>query len=182
MSISKISKFGRNILTKIKELSIPQSKKAARDLLIRERKRITSADFKPGNLIFTRYNAKDKTRVFDKTPLALVLRRNSHHTLVLNFHWLPMNMRINLVKVIIKMNAQNIKNNKRLEFDYRQLKPLLKRYGYAPVIRLYINSRIGSLGVVIPPERLLEVAKLKTETFTGGVSANKMYANAKKYK
>jgi len=58
---------------------------------------------------------------------------------------------------------------------------MLKGLGYAPCIRLYINSRMGRVGVVIPPERLLEVSKLKTESFTNGkYSAAQLYNMAKK--
>ena len=78
------------------------------------------------------------------------------------------------------MNEKNIKNNKPLEFSYMQLRPMLKSLGYAPCIRLYINKRISGTGVVIPPERLMEVARLKTETFTAGkFSASQMFQRAK---
>jgi hypothetical protein len=45
---------------------------------------------------------------------------------------------------------------------------MLKSFGYAPCIRMYINKRFASNGVVIPPERLVEIALLRTETFTKG--------------
>lgn len=165
---------------KIKELTPSQSYKKAKEL-IKERKNLTKKDMIPGNLIFAFYNAKDKEQTYDRTPLILTLRRNGTHTLGLNFHWIPLNMRVNLIKHIIRLNEKNIKNNKPLQFSYEQLKPMLKTLGYAPCIRLYINKRIGSSGVVIPPERLMEVARLKTETFTKGkYTAEQLYAKARK--
>jgi hypothetical protein len=90
-------------------------------------------------------------------------------------------MRINLIKHIIRSNEKNIKNGLPLEFSYDELKPMLRGLGYAPCIRLYINKRISSTGVVIPPDRLVEVARLRTETFTNGkYSAEQLYAIARK--
>ena len=165
---------------KIQELSPSQSLKKVKELL-KERKKMTKKDVRPGNLLFTFYNAKDKEQTYDRTPLVLILKRNSSHTLGLNFHWIPLSMRLNLIKTIIRMNEQNIKRNRPLEFSYNQLKPMLKSLGYAPCIRLYINKRISGTGVVIPPERLFEVARLKTETFTQGrYSASQLFQMAKK--
>lgn len=165
---------------KIKELTPAESMAKVKDLL-KERKKMTKKDVIPGNLIFTFYDAKDKIQTYDRTPLVLILRRNGRHTLGLNFHWIPLSMRLNLVKVIIGLNEKNIKDGKPLEFDYSKLRPMLKKFGYAPCVRLYINKRISSTGVVIPPARLLEVARLKTETFTKGkYSAAQMFAMARK--
>lgn len=165
---------------KIKELPPNESLRKVKDLL-KERRRISDKDFVPGNLIFTSYNAKDKTQTFDRTPLILVLKAGGAHTLGLNFHWIPLAMRLYLIQTILKMNTSNIKNNRPLVFTYRELKPMLKALGYAPCIRLYINKRISSLGVVISPDRLTEIAQLKTETFTGGkFSAEQLFTIAKK--
>jgi hypothetical protein len=135
----------------------------------------------PGNLLFYFYDAKDKEQTYDKTPLVLVLRRSKGYTLGLNFHWLPMPLRILLVKKILSMNKKNIKNNKPLDFNYKDLKPFLKKLGYAPCIRLYITSRISSKGVLIPSSSLMEATKIKSETFTKGkYSAEQLYKKALK--
>ena len=162
----------------VKELTPTQSYKKVKELL-KEKKKITKKDFFPGNLIFTFYNAKYKEFTYDKTPLILILRRNNSHTLGLNFHWLPLKYRLNLIRIIMKMNKENIKEGKPIQFSYQDLKPLLKKFGYAPCIRLYINKRIGPTGLVIPPDRLLEVARLKTEIFTNGkYTAEQMFKMA----
>lgn len=167
---------------KIKELTPVQSYAAVKDLL-KERKSMTTSDLVPGNLVFTFYDAKYKEFTYDRTPLALILKRSSKYTLVLNFHWLPLKMRINLIKHIILMNKKNVKKNLPLTFSYSDLKPMLKSLGYAPCIRLYINNRIGRTGVIIPPDRLIEVARLRTETFTNGkYSAEYLYSKARKSK
>ena len=166
-------------MRKIKELTPEQSLDSVKQLLKRKRT-IESKDLKPGHLIFTYYDAKYKENTYDQTPLVLILRRNARHTLGLNFHWIPFSMRINLVKTIIKMNAYNIRERKPLKFSYNDLKPMLKGLGYAPCIRLYINKRFGKTGVIIPSHQLLEIARLKTETFTAGrYSASQLFAMAR---
>lgn len=167
---------------KIKELSPSESLAKVKDLL-KERKKMSKKDMIPGNLIFTLYDAKDKIQTYDRTPLILVLRRNGTHTLGLNFHWIPLSMRLTLVKIIIKANTENIKAGKPMQFSYKELRPLMKKLGYAPCIRLYINKRLSTTGVVIPPDRLLEVSRLKTETFTKGkYTAAQMFAMARSSK
>lgn len=166
-----------------KELSKKESNDKVKDLLKRRIKLQAKYHTQPGNLLFTSYNAKDKTQTYDKTPLVLILRRGSKYTLGLNFHWLPVSKRLFLINHIMKINKRNIKNNKPLEFDYRDLKPMLKSLGYAPCIRLYINSRLGRIGVVVPPDGLGEIARLKAESFTNGrYSAAQLYQMAKKRK
>ena len=163
-----------------KELSKKDSDESVKMLLKKRIKLQARYHMIPGMLLFTSYNAKDQSQTFDKTPLILILKRNSKYTLGLNFHWIPLSMRLNLVKAIIKMNTKNIEKNKPLEFSYEKLKPMLKSLGYAPCIRLYINSRLGNVGVPVPPENLLQMARLKTESFTNGkYSASQLYQMAK---
>ena len=164
---------------KVKQLT-PRGSMRKVKTLIKEKKRLDKRHFVPGNLLFYKYDAKDKTQVYDKTPLVLILKRGRSHTLGLNFHWAPFQMRINLIKHILGMNEKNIREGKPLEFSYEKLKPMLKSLGYAPLIRLYINKRISRTGVVIPPERLVEVARLRTETLSGGVSAETIYKKIRK--
>jgi hypothetical protein len=164
------------------EFSVKESNKYVRELL-KEKRKLTKRDMIAGNIIFFRYNAKFKEFVYDTTPFVLILRSNKTHTLGLNFHWIPYSLRIGLIRHIMKLNKVNIKNNKPLEFSYQQLKPRLKGLRYAPCIRLYINRRISSIGVVVSPDRLF-IARLRTESFTAGkYTANQLFLMAlKKFK
>lgn len=143
--------------------------------LLQTRRNLVAKDFKVGNLLIMRYYAKDTKQIFDVQPLVLILKINDSHMLGLNFHWIPFKMRIWLIRYIIKINKERIRQKKRLNFDYKKVRPLLKKLKYAPCIRLYIKKRIGKTGVVIQPERLIEVAPLRTELFTSGLSAEKLY-------
>ena len=151
--------------------------------LITNKTKITKKDWIPGNVVFTYYFAKYQNLVYDHTPLVLILKRNSTHTLGLNFHWLPFKMRVNLVKHILNLNKKNVAKGKPLEFSYEQMKPLLKHYGYAPCIRKYINKRFRSSGTVVGPDMLSQVARLRSETlFTTGkkYTAEQLFAMAQK--
>lgn len=123
--------------------------------------------FMPGNLLIYRYHAKFDKEPYDRRPMVLVLRSSRSYMLGLNFHWIPFNMRMWLVKYILRLNAKNIKAGRPIDFPYRKVKPLLKKMKFAPCIRLYIKPRISRRGVVLPPERLVEAAQLRMEMFTG---------------
>lgn len=122
---------------------------------------------RPGYTLVYRYDAKDKTEIYDRRPMVLILAISPSHVLGLNFHWLPFDMRMNLVKYIIKQSQNYLRKTGRVLFSYKKLKPILKKLGYLPCIRLYIRSRMSSQCIPIPAERLLEVAQLNMAMFTG---------------
>ena len=164
-----------------KEYSFKESLALVKNLL-KQKAHPTQKHLIPGSVLMYKYNAKDKEKRYDRTPLTMVLSKSKTYMLGLNLHWCPYPMRVTLIKAFFKINKKNIKEQKPLELDYKMIKPYLKRLGYFPVIRLYIRKRMSAGAIIIPPERLLEVAKTKSETFTGGVSAEKLYSKAKKGK
>lgn len=163
-----------------KELSKKDSNEKLQELLKKKRKLEAGKHYQPGNIVFTSYNAKHKEFTYDKTPLVLILKRGTKYTLGLNFHWLPVSRRMYLIDTILKMNKRNIEKGNPIDFSYADLKPMLKSLGYAPCIRKYINPRMGRIGVVIPPDRLTEVARMKGESFTNGkYSSTQLFKMAK---
>ena len=100
-------------------LSASESIKFVKDMLKTKSKKLTLKDFEPGSLLMYRYNAKNKEETFDATPMTLVLKTSRRYVLSINFHWLPVPLRIILVKKILQMNTKNIKAGKKLEFDYK---------------------------------------------------------------
>lgn len=157
-------------------LSIKQSMDLMKTLVKTNKVKLTNKLFHPGSILSIGYNAKDKTQTYDSTPLIFVLKRGKSHTLAINLHWAPVPLRIILVKAILAANRNNIKNKLPLQFDYEKIKPLLKKIGFAPIIRLYINSRISSTGVKIPDEHIMNAARIRSETFVKGkVDADTLY-------
>lgn len=168
-------------------LTTKESFAVLKKLIKENKKKLTLKDFQSGKILMLAYDAKDKSQTYDKTPLVMILKRNKSHTLAVNLHWAPVPLRIILVKFILDKNKNNIKNGKPLEMDFATLKPVLKKIGFSPVIRLYINKRIASTGVIIPDDQFMNAAKLKTETFTQGkANAETLYKKAlianKKYR
>ena len=148
---------------------LSQAESEAFDLVkkfVKKPKTLKPFDFQPGQIIMYSYNAKDKKSPYDATPMAMILGRNKKHTLALNWHWIPPSVRKNLMKIILRRNKQNIKNNKPLDFSYQGLLKLLVKTG-APALRKYINKRISIKGVVIPHEYYLKVVELRGEHFMG---------------
>lgn len=144
-------------------------------LLSTQLKPFTQKDFMYNNMIFYRYDAKNKDNVYDKSPLIFILRRTGTHTLGLALHWSPLPLRLTLIKYIMQMNRANIRSNLPLKVTYQMLKPVIEKLHLTSVIRLYINSRISRQGLVVPPEYWTSAAKLKAESFTGGYSADALY-------
>lgn len=140
-------------------------------------------DFQTGNMLFYRYDAKDKDKTYDKTPLIMVLRKSKSYVLGINFHWTPIPLRITLIKLILKFNRNNIIRGNPIVVSYEMLKPFIMKMGLGPVIRLYIFNRISRRGLVVPPTHWLIAAKLRAESFNNGKSAEQAYQEAvKKYK
>lgn len=165
-------------MKKTSGLSTKQSKELLKKLLWKKWS-VNKAIKIAGNIILSGYNAKYDEKPYDAMPLFMVLRPGLSHTLGLNFHWLPVNMRMFLIQHIIKINKNNIKKKKPLVFSYKQLKPFLRRFNYAPCVRLYINTRLAKKGVLIPPEHIVDAARMNTAVFTG-ISPEQAYALATK--
>lgn len=163
-------------LRTITRLSRQNSKEYIKALL-QARKRLNKDDLMVGNLIWTSYNAKDKTQPWDKKPMFLVLSRSRGYTLGLNWHWLPVSMRVKLLQLILQIN-KNKRKDEVFSIRYKELKPLLKKLGYYPCIRLYINKRLGRNCVNIPHEQFPSCAVLDTALFTG-IQPEKIYKSIK---
>lgn len=135
-------------------------------------------DFVPGSMLFYRYDAKYKDNTYDKSPLTIVLRKSKGYVLGLNTHWIPISIRLVLLKYILQANKNNIRNNMPLNITYNMLKPIIQRLNLGPVIRLYIFGRISRRGLVVPPSMWLSAAMLKAESFSNGQSAENLYKQA----
>lgn len=166
--------FGQQ-LDRITRMSIRDSAHYVKLLLQKREPFSVKKHLHPGNLIFTSYSAKDKTQIWDKKPMFLVLGVSRGHTLGLNFHWLPVPMRVWLLRYILRLNGRRKNIAGVFDFDYRRLKPVLKSLGYAPCIRCYINRRFGKQLVNIPHDQFAACAVLDTAVFSHGRSAESIY-------
>lgn len=188
-------KFVKDTVEKtLKEKTTPQDEKAAADLIKNLMKKnlqnLKAGDLRCPNMLFLRYDAKNKECIYDKTPLSIILRSGRSRLLGLNLHWCPVQLRKILIKLIFKMNAKNIKQNKPFQLDYRTIKPLLSQLGLLNIvttkldsgkrvsnscIRQYLKNRIARRGLVIPPEYWLIAANLDASNFTDGYSPRNIF-------
>lgn len=141
------------------------------------RKSIKGKAVQTGTMIVFKYTAKDKTMIYDKTPCAIILWRTKTHTLGINLHWAPLGLRERIVQYIHDLNKSNIQNNKPLEITYEQMKPFLKQSGSIPIIRLYINNRMSSHGVIVPTDKMKIASRYSNEDFSVP-KAEKLYKKA----
>ena len=149
--------------------------KMFRELVKTNVKPLTDKDFAVGRMVTYAYNAKDKTQVWDNTPLVIVLRRSKGYTLGLNFHWVPHKVRYILLEYILKKNKKTIANNEPLNVSYAMVKDLIIKLKLRAVVRLYINKRISKRGVVIPYELMRKAIDLPAENFIG-MSSDQAYS------
>ena len=150
------------------------SLKMYRELVKTSVKPLSDSDFITGRMITFSYNAKDKTKVWDNTPLIIVLRRSKGYTLGLNFHWVPHKVRYILLEYIFKKNKSKIQNNEPLKVSYDMVKDLIIKLKLRAVVRLYINKRISKRGVFIPYELMRKAIDLPAENFIG-MSSDQAY-------
>lgn len=151
------------------------SLKMFRELVKTSVKPLADKDFMTGRMVTFSYNAKDKTKAWDNTPLVIVLRRSKGYTLGLNFHWVPTKIRYVLLEYILKRNKSAITNNEPLRVSYDMVKDLIIKLKLRAVVRLYINKRISKRGVVIPYELMRKAIELPAENFIG-ISAEQAYS------
>lgn len=163
----------------LKELTPKESQDMMKNLVNKNGQVLKGSMFKPGTLLTYRYQAEDKSQVWDRTPFVMVLSSNSKYVLGLNFHWAPVQKRVWLVNYIIKMNRKNIRAGKPMSITYKKMKPAIKYIGLYPVIRLYLKKNISRYGVIVPDDMFMPAARLRSETFTGGkVNSTTLWSRA----
>ena len=164
-SIDKFKNLGTKELTPKESVEMMQN-------LIKTSKTNIQKELKPGTLIMFKYDAKDKSEIYDRTPFVMVLSKTSKYLLGVNFHWMPVSKRQVLVDFILKSNSKNIRNKRPITMSYKRIKGAVKAIGLYPVIRLYLRGRISKLGVRVPDELISTAAKMRGETFTQGKASS----------
>lgn len=126
-------KTGKN---KLKRMGKSLVKKLKKDASTKK----SPSMFVAGSMVTYQYNAKDKTKKFDKQPLGICLGESKEHKgnfLLLNFHWLKMSDRVAVASFFVELNK---KRNGKL--TYQDVKPWLTKFKGHPVLRMYIYSRV----------------------------------------
>ncbi len=109
-----------------------------------DRKSIT-----PGNMFFYKYpnpiTPLKYLKAFDMYPLIIMLDKRGNDIWGVNTHWIPKPLKETFLKLIIKYNKQNIKNDKKMSITYQEIKEFLHRTGLIRVAvkRYKVNRIVG---------------------------------------
>jgi hypothetical protein len=132
----------------------------------------TKGDYRviqPGSLVLFKYpNPKTPLSIlkfFDANPLDIIFRIKGRHMWCINLHYLPRPARLMVMQFIIKLNRNNVKENKRLELDYLLIKSFLKSNGFDKLcVKQYLINRISGL-TYIPYKEWRSAAYVPSEKF-----------------
>ena len=134
-----------------------------------------------GSFISFDYNnpktALSRLRFFDSHPVDVILDIRGNDMLCLNFHYAPKVFRKSIIAFIFKLNKLRIKNDKRFELEYKQMKEYITRNGLEMMIKRYKINRITNLKY-IPTKDIKYIAELPSEKFVldGRMSEQELYA------
>ena len=124
----------------------------------------------PGSFITFNYRnpvGKDqpkKLRFYDENPCDVILDLRGNDMLCINFHFIERVFRKSVIAFILKINAQRIKQDKRLELTYQEMKEYLHRNGLTHCIKRYKVNRITNLKYVKGTE-IKHIVELPSEKF-----------------
>jgi hypothetical protein len=121
----------------------------------------------PGSFVAFEYDplTKETLLFWDKNPAVIVLGIRNSRMLGLNLHFVPFNMRKLIVEYVLKKNASNIKLNKPISINYKEMKSFLKAIKATICIRLYIISRMKDRMTIVRSHRdyIIGATALKTD-------------------
>ena len=115
------------------------------------------------NLFHYRPTTDVKLPYYDIYPLTLPVRRHRDGFTGLNFHYLPVPMRVRLLEIIAAGFGDE--SSQRMNVTYSKI----KRFSYIrPTVRRYKAKAVGSLFLQIPLEDMLVGALLPVQAFYKG--------------
>ena len=143
---------------KIKEFGSPTSAQ-----LIREGKRRSTPFFGKLNMFFYSPKYKDKLPYYDVFPLVLPIQRYSDGFLGINFHYLPIPLRVKLLDQLVDYsNNTKFDESTRLNVDYRKLKRIKL---IQPTIHKYLSGQTKSQFRRIDADEFMVAALLPVQRF-----------------
>lgn len=153
---------GRNLSTEWYRRKIIEFGKPNRTKLIQDGKRRASPFFGKLNMFFYNPKLKQKLPYYDIFPLVLPLKRYSDGFLGINFHYLPIPLRVKLLdKMLDYANDNNFDENTRLSIDYSAIKsvklirPTIHRYlaGFTKSQFRRIDADEFTVATLLPVQR-----------------------------
>jgi len=135
-----------------------------------------------GRMYFFVYDAKHKATLpyYDKFPLIFPVDRTPNGFTGLNFHYLPLQLRAQLMDALYDItNNDRYDETTKLKMSYGVLKGAEKFSLFKPTFKRYLTSHVRSRFVQIEPAEWDIALWLQTEQFIGA-SKTKVWADSKK--
>jgi hypothetical protein len=135
-----------------------------------------------GKMYFFVYDAKHKATLpyYDKFPLIFPVDRTPDGFTGLNFHYLPLPLRAQLMDALYDItNNDRYDESTKLKMSYGVLKGAEKFKLFKPTFKRYLTSQVRSRFVQIEPSEWDIALWLQTEQFIGA-SKSKVWADSKK--
>lgn len=145
--------------------------------LIRDGKRNNKPFFGRLNMFFYDPKLKKKLPYYDTFPLVLPLEPYSDGFLGINLHYLPMNLRLQLLdRLVDYSNNTNFDESTKLTVDYSKLKKIkiLK-----PTLKRYLAGQVKSQFRRIDADEFTVATLLPVQRFKKA-SASEVYADSRK--
>jgi len=109
---------------------------------------------------------KKKLPYYDRFPLVLPIKFYSNGFLGLNLHYLPINMRAQLLdNLYTRYKSKQFDENKKLALDYQMLNSVSRLRYAQPCVHRYLYSHCRSRFYVVDPNEWNMMLMLPTERF-----------------
>lgn len=137
----------------------------------------------PGKMYLFRYNPLNKATLeyYDVLPLVFPVEKYRDGFLGINFHYLPIQMRLILLDRLkpFNVNAMKMDETTRLRLSYRLLTSFARLNIVQPTLHKYLYSRFQSRMLQILPDDWESAMALPCERFVGE-NKNIVWRNSKK--
>lgn len=135
----------------------------------------------PGHFCFFFYSAKGYKEgtlpYYDTSPMSLILDYKDGLLSGLNFHYLPLNLRVQLFQTILTIEGGNFSEKRKLSATYEAVKAMTNLY--KPCYKNYLPSHIKSQAVWVPMDSALISIFLPVAGWKGA-SQTKVYTDSRK--
>lgn len=135
----------------------------------------------PGHFCFFFYSAKGYQEgtlpYYDTSPMSLILGAEGKLISGLNWHYLPLNLRVQLFQQILAIEGGSFTDKRKLEATYETIKAVTNLY--KPCYKNYLVGSIRSQAVWVPMDSALISIFLPVANFKGA-SQTKVYADSRK--
>lgn len=135
----------------------------------------------PGHFCFFFYSAKGYQEgslpYYDTSPMSLILSAGGGMVQGLNFHYLPLHLRVQLFQQILAIEGGSLSDVRKLSATYETVKAMGNLY--KPCLKNYLLNRVKSQAVWVPIDSSLIATFLPVANFRGA-SQSKVYADSRK--